>query len=245
MTKDLKKKEIIMKVFCIRCEQYTNHDIIKEYERTYTPEDIPEMGIEFAMGRWQILQCKGCEDITFRESWVTSEDWNPVTGEMEESVKLYPQRGRELLPIKSFFNVPGSLRQIYREIIDCYNSGIYTLCAAGLRAIIEGICAEQNIKDGPIVSTKKDGSTKTERGKRLQAKIEGFKERGVLTEQHCKILHEHRFLGNDAVHNLDRPSREELKLAIQIIEHTLENIYELKDRAEELRRKKKLRKRKR
>lgn len=232
-----------MKAFCIRCKQYTNHEIIREYKRTYTPKDTPEMQIDFAEGKWQILQCKGCGEITFRESWVTSEDWNPVTGEMEESVKLYPQRGQDIMPVKPFYNGPRSLRRIYREIMGCYNNEIYTLCAAGLRAIIEGICAEENIKDGPVVLTKKDGSTKIGRENHLRAKIEGLNEKGLLAKQHSEILHEHRFLGNDAVHDLDQPSREELKLAIQIVEHTLENIYELKDKAEELRHKKKLRKR--
>ena len=71
-------------------------------------------------------------------------------------------------------------------------------------------------------------------------KIEGLHEKGLLTRQHSEILHEHRFLGNDAVHDLKQPTQDELKLAIQIVEHTLENLYELKDKADEWRSKKKV-----
>ena len=59
-------------------------------------------------------------------------------------------------------------------------------------------------------------------------------EKGILTKRNADILHEHRFLGNEALHELTQPSKDELALAIQIIEHILEHIYELLDKAAEL-----------
>lgn len=52
-------------------------------------------------------------------------------------------------------------------------------------------------------------------------------------------------MGNDAIHQLDRPSVEELRLAIEIVEHIFEQLYEIPEKALELkakmaRRKKKL-----
>jgi hypothetical protein len=58
----------------------------------------------------------------------------------------------------------------------------------------------------------------------------------LLTESSSQTLHEYRYLGNDAVHELARPSDDELRLAIDIIELTLEQLYELPEKAEELRR---------
>ena len=78
----------------------------------------------------------------------------------------------------------------------------------------------------------------------LQGKIGGLYEKNLITKTHAEILHEHRFLGNNAVHELDMPSAEELKLGIEILEHTLENIYELKYKGEELQWKRELRKKK-
>lgn len=225
-----------MKIFCIRCKQYTNHDILNERKHYYCPENTPRMQIDFAEGTWQILQCRGCEEITFRERWINSEDFNPITGGLEESVNLYPQRGEDILPIKHFFNTPQNLRQIYRELIDCFNNGSYTLCAAGLRALIEGLCAEENILSGPITIIKKDGTKVIKKKKTLQGKIEGLCKKGLLTRNLTDTLHECRFLGNKALHQLDIPSKEELKLAIEIIEHTIENVYEISRKAESLKR---------
>jgi hypothetical protein len=51
----------------------------------------------------------------------------------------------------------------------------------------------------------------------------------------ANVLHEHRYLGNEALHDLRQPSADELGLAIEIIEHTLEALYEIPDKAEQLR----------
>lgn len=227
-----------MMIYCKECKQDTEHKVVKKYEYEYTPENTPKMQIDFVRVSWMILQCKGCKDITARESWRTSEDWP------EETVILYPKRGQDDLTIKSFYNVPEDLEEIYEEIINCYNNKIYVLCAAGLRGIIEGICAKKNIKSGNVVKKDNNGSQKTKREKTLEGKIEGLHEKGFLTKEHSEILHEHRSLGNEAVHELGKPSKKELELAIQIIEHTLENIYELKGKADKLRQVKKRRNKK-
>jgi len=50
-------------------------------------------------------------------------------------------------------------------------------------------------------------------------------------------------MGNSAVHELDRLPREELRRAIEILELTLESLYEITPKAEELRRRKNVRRR--
>ena len=119
-------------------------------------------------------------------------------------------------------------------MIYTYNNEIYSLCAAGLRSIIEGICAERNISDGEVEYTDKNGDKKKKRSKTLQGKISGLAEKGVLTKDNAEILHELRFLGNKALHELTTPQPEELQLGINIIEHILENIYDLPSKAKEL-----------
>lgn len=229
-----------MKVFCLKCKGETNHIARAEVTQEYDQENTPEMSIDFAKGTWQIVECAGCGEITFREIWLTSEDYNPMTEEMEETIRLYPNRNKDGLPIRMHYNVPRKIRRIYREVIECYNAECYTLCAAGLRGVIEGICAEEKVKDGLVLTN----GGKTVRRDNLQGKIEGLAEKGLLTKRHVDILHEHRFLGNEAVHELDVPSKDELKIAIQIIEHTLENVYELMDKAEEFKIRKAQRKKK-
>jgi hypothetical protein len=101
------------------------------------------------------------------------------------------------------------------------------MCAAGLRAIVEGICVEAGVKDGPVVVNATGGGTKIVRKKNLEGKISGLNEKGIIAKNYCEILHEHRYMGNEAVHELAMPSREELQLAISIVEHTLDSVFEI------------------
>lgn len=102
-------------------------------------------------------------------------------------------------------------------MLDCFNNANYILCAAGIRAIIEGICIDNDINKGNLYS-----------------KIDELNKKGILTTQHSEILHNHRCIDNSAIHELAIPSKEELSLAIEILEHTLENIYELEFKAHRL-----------
>jgi len=188
----------------------------------------------------QVIQCQGCMTSSFRQvSWF-SEDCQqigPDEYDDGERITLYPKRSNNTLPIKDFWEVPHNLRRIYRESIDCFNNDSFTLAAAGLRAIIEGLCAELGVTDGPKTVTKKDGTQVVKRFKNLEAKIAGLHEKGFLTERNTSILHEHRFLGNDAVHELAQPSRDELALAIEIVEHTFESLFEIPTKGDELKEK--------
>lgn len=219
-----------MKAYCSQCNRETNHSILHKIKKSYNDD---EAGI-WAEGTWQIIECKGCEDVSFREVWVNSEDADPYDGKLFENIKLYPIRGKETLPIKPFYNVPYKVRSIYREMIDAFNNGLFVLCSAGLRATIEGICISESIFDGPV-EFEKNGTTVIKRKKDLQGKIGGLFEKGLLTKYHTEILHEHRFLGNEALHSLDQPTKEELKIAIEIVDHTLDNLYELTEKVSDLR----------
>jgi len=225
-----------MKVFCLECKRETNHTSLHEIKKTFNDDEAQI----WAEGTWQIVQCNGCETISFRESWVSSEDIDPEDGYIE-NVKIYPVRGKDIYPIKPFYNVPLKIRTIYREMIDAFNNGLLILCSGGLRATIEGICNNENILDGPV-EKEINGVKKIQRKKDLQGKISGLFEKGLLTKNHAETLNEHRFLGNDALHSLDQPTKDELKIAIDIVEHTLDNLYELTEKVSDLRYKKQRRK---
>ena len=225
------KKDNKTRIFCNYCKRLTNHDIIAHESKSFTPDNTPGMEISFAEGTWEIIKCCGCEEVTFRETWINSEDVDMRTGQPEEIIRVYPPRNENKLQIKPYSTVPLNIQLTYREVIDCYNNEIYTLCAAGLRALIEGICVANNIKAGPIEVSDKSGKKKIIRKSNIQGRIEGMVEAGLLTKKHADSLHEHRFLGNKAMHELERPNKEKLKLAIEIIEHTLENLYEIPNKA--------------
>jgi len=217
-----------MKAFCMKCGRITHHTSLKELSKDFDWEDA---GF-YEKYTWQIIQCNGCEEVSFRMVYINSDDVDPE-GVPSETIRLYPMRGKDILSLKSYYNAPVKIRSIYREIIDAYNNGLYILSAGGLRAIIEGICNDEGIIDGPIEIIK-SGVKTIKRKRNLQGKISGLHEKGLLTKQHAELLHEHRFLGNEALHSLDKPTKDELRLAIEIVEHTLDNIYELSEKVEDL-----------
>jgi hypothetical protein len=231
-----KTKDKMLSVLCTTCIGTTKHKIIASLDNEGCEyEEEAGWSVEWH-DEYQIIQCQGCESTSFRHTSSFSEAYDPMTGEYELKERLYPKRNTNSVASKSFYNVPSNLRRIYGELIDCFNNESPTLCAAGLRAIVEGICAQQGVADGPVQVSAEGGGTQIVRKKSLEGRIAGLKEKGLLTESSAQTLHEHRYLGNDAVHELARPTDDELRLAIVIIELTLEQLYELPEKAEELRR---------
>jgi len=241
-----KSKGEEVEAYCSRCQGETDHIVLQSVERD------GEQVIGYHDGRrdqpatvdwynhYQIIQCLGCKDITFRHVTWCSEAMGPLGygGEYDDGTTtyLYPKRSEKTRKTKEYYNVPPIIQRIYKEMLECFNNELVTLCAAGLRATIEGICADQKIEDGLVETIREDGSKVTHRQSNLAGKIAGLEEKGILTKGNSTILHEHRFLGNEAVHQLDQPSRDELVLAIEILEHTLDALYEVPDKAEELKR---------
>lgn len=204
-----------MKSPCSRCKTYTNQQVL--FEHKVEEEDI--ITNWFDTDKYQIIQCMGCDTISFRKLHTdTQMDAQAAMG----GYLLDDGWSQELFPkitttLKEFPNTPKSIIKIYRESINAYDNNQFILCAAGLRAIIEGICNNKEIE-----------------GTNLFKKIEGLSKEGFLTNENSKTLHELRFLGNSALHSLASPSMAELTLAKDILEHLIENIYELHIKAQKL-----------
>ncbi len=140
----------LIKVYCNVCEQYTNHKIVKSVSHSYTPEDYPDMDIDYAHVNCQIIECVGCDIYSFRQSWETSEDFDPNTDLPEITVEIYPKRTFNVVKEKPLNETPKNIRRLYKETINSYNNDNHTLCAAGLRALVEIICEDKKIKSGKV-----------------------------------------------------------------------------------------------
>lgn len=228
-----KTKGQIRQVFCLECKRSTRHLVTVSYDKDGSAWNSHEGWEVSWTDHHQVLECQGCSTITFRHSSWFSENHGPDDDGVIE--RLYPMRKDGGLTAKTYQNVPVALRRIYSESIDCFNSESNTLCAAGLRALVEGLCSEQGITDGPVEAPAKGGGTQVVRKTALNGRIAGLHEKGLLTKNSADTLHEHRYLGNSAVHELARPADVELKLAIEILEHTLDALYEMPEKAAQLR----------
>lgn len=221
----------IIKVHCEKCSQGTCHRILASTKQRW--DEIEDNDIYFSgFDRYQIIHCEGCETISFRHLSYWSENDEP-----EE--KLYPESFIENHELKNFPVFEKELSEIYYEAVSSFNAGNFILCAVGIRAIIEGICKDKGVKKGYIRNLEtdefvlyKNGSRKTAND--LRGKILGLRDKEIITKSQNKILHQLRFLGNDAIHKLYRPSQEELKTALLIIENMIENLYVIPLHAEKL-----------
>ena len=63
---------------------------------------------------------------------------------------FYPKRKGNDLSTKYFQKISPKLRSIYKEVIASFNSSHKILCAMGLRALIEGVCADVGINNGTL-----------------------------------------------------------------------------------------------
>lgn len=214
-----------MKSYCSTCFTLTNQKVLKEEEIKYHEQET---------GWWddtsfQIIQCMGCDTISFRKLYndVSIQQSNDDDATTQE---LYPKRGTHSRPTKVYRNLPIDLKKVFQETIDAYNNNLTLLCGVGIRAIVEAICIDKAILEGSYT----DSAGKQVTSKSLDGKIYGLASNGYLTSDNAEVLHELRFLGNAAVHELSNPSLDELSLAIDIIELTFDNIYEVKHKAQKL-----------
>ena len=220
-----------LKVFCIKCWLESNHEIVYNIPETKNYNDITEFN------NYQMIKCRWCDSISYRTESSNTED-RSYDEEGEEwlyiSSKIYPRRWDELIKKQYFCRAPRIVKVIYNETIEAFNNGLYTLCTAGIRAIIEAICIDKKIKWWLV--RKVDNKTKEYIEKysdKLVWKINSLSNEWLLTPIFASFFHDLRGLWNDAVHQLEIPSMDELKIAIDIIERTLFNIYEIEERRED------------
>jgi hypothetical protein len=186
----------ISKIPCIECGRKTNHDIVYELEQE--SEDIFGFPI---ITRFQTLQCRGCETVTFCEN--RTEELGSV-----KDMQFYPGRASGKGPMIGTFRFPTTTRKMYNEVLQALNNDAPVLAAIGLRSLIESICIAQKTS-----------------AKNLMGCIDELADMGLLSKRQADFLHTHRFLGNVAAHEMKEPKPEELSAALDIAETLLKTIY--------------------
>lgn len=203
---------ICRKIYCNTCRVETHHELKTVHarydERVHSKDKEDEytgFGEEWEYRFWF---CRGCDTATLEEAYTN-------TGMLDHKARhnvwksaFHPKRERRDWSSKHFRQLDAKLASIYREVIESFNADLRTLCAVGLRALLEGICADKGIA-----------------GKSLSQKIDGLESH--LPSNIVEGLHSFRFMGNEAAHELQAPMRADLLLAIEIMEDLLNFLYEL------------------
>jgi len=218
------KKGYKSKELCIKCTTLTNHEVVANHLLKWQQDISVDKFNYFTIDGfedYQMIKCLGCDTISLKHISFFSEYSDPTEEDGGAVITWYPKRGKYTVAELSFPRLQPDLKRIYRETIDCFNNESYTLAAAGLRMLIEGLCGQLGVNDGPS----NDGN----RSNSLFGKINGLAEKKYLTESDAGALHDHRILGNEALHNLSQPSMEEIRLAIRIVEHIIIATLEIPD----------------
>ena len=207
-----------LKIFCNTCKGETHHELKGIHPRKYYEvenKNTPHEQLIFWEGfQYRFWVCLGCDTGSLEVAYTNAGMYGPQDKEVWEFT-LHPKRKTSDLAPKRFGQLNPTLTDIYREIIESYNNNSKILCAIGLRALLEGICAEKDIS-----------------GNKLYDKIDGLK--AFLPENIVECLHGFRFMGNYAAHELQAPKQRELKLAIEVMEDLLNFLYELEYKARRL-----------
>ncbi|HSF65816.1 MAG TPA: DUF4145 domain-containing protein [Nitrospiraceae bacterium] len=95
-----------------------------------------------------------------------------------------------------------------------------TWAGGGLRAIVEAICIDREVS-----------------GQNLQNKIDDLVTKGLLAKPQADLLHEERYIGNAALHEISPPAKQEIEDGLAIVEGLMTAIYVLPLRAQRLKKK--------
>lgn len=197
-----------IQVPCIKCAGRTSHEVVASVDQSGYES---EYNLDWQHA-YQIIRCRGCKTLSYREASFSSDDYIQVgedEWELDVSEKLFPSRieGRKDLGNDSFY-LPPDLRKIYRETADALTNESLILAGIGLRAIVETVCKEKKAV-----------------GKDLYEKINDLASKRVLTPSGAEILHKVRSLGNEAAHEVKPHNPRQLSLAMGVVEHMLKDVY--------------------
>lgn len=194
------------KYYCRECKRKTNHKSLHKENKIINTEYF------YSTESFSIIQCLGCDSMSFLniysdDSMITeAEHGVPYYYEEEVIFPKYIAGGIEIITMTHY--LPKKVRNIYQETVEALKNDLYILAAGGLRTIIEAICNELKIKEGNI-----------------SKRIDELLSKGHLTKTQVNRLHSIRFLGNDALHEVDTPEKEIVYGLFDIINHLLQDLF--------------------
>lgn len=201
---------------CKTCSRETNHQVVFGY-REHGDQDCGD-------GNWyswttdkQVIQCMGCDEVSFRVRETNSEDTEPDYDNNHlvsvETITYYPGRviGSKTI---SHWDLPWEIGRVYKEARAAVESGLLIIGGIAIRALLESICSDVQAQ-----------------GRNLSKKIDDLHAKSLITKESVEMLHKIRILGNRAAHRATAHTVEQLFLALEIIEHILIGTYIIPERS--------------
>ena len=109
----------VVDVPCIECKRSTKHKVLTSADLYGEDWFDNKYSVNYD-AHYQIIQCQGCETISFKSTSSTSEDieqTGPDEFEYVESTDLYPSRNEGRIPLKDSHLLPANVQRIYEETV--------------------------------------------------------------------------------------------------------------------------------
>lgn len=196
--------EEVVRSDCPSCQQETAH-FVKGKHRETGGEEYNCATIYF------IVKCRGCGGVTFRYVFRDFENAFPISDDdwdVPEDIEIFPKFVKNHRELEGMYRVPDLVQAVYQETLSGIKEGAGILAGLGLRGTIEAVCNDQGIT-----------------GRNLEIRISKLATQGLISQRDADRLHAIRFLGNDAAHDILKPSKEQISVALKIVDHLIASVY--------------------
>jgi hypothetical protein len=198
--------------FCRRCGGDRHHTVIAKKERHWSDNEAQIDGSD----TWSILECRGCQNITFVHIHWFSEDLT-IGDEGPEPIvhrDLYPPSPPRPLPewaSELWLALKHEDRwvvKLHSDIYTALGSGALSLAAMGTRAIVDFV----------VTSKVGDAGVFTKKLERMHNKV-------LITDVQAEIIRAAFDAGSAAAHRGYIPTQEDVYTLLDITETLLRQIY--------------------
>ena len=204
---------------CKKCSLETKHKVVACFTENGSQDCGGGHSVDWTVDN-QTIQCQGCEEVSFRVCSTNSEDYDhdDETGQLyyNKTITYYPGRALGSKVIDHWL-LPWGIGQIYKEARTAVENELFIIGGIAIRTLLESVCSDVKAK-----------------GRKLELQIDDLHARSLVTKEGVETLHKIRILGNRAAHKAQAHSKDQLLLALEVIEHILIGTYIIPERAKEL-----------
>jgi hypothetical protein len=211
---------MLVKAHCNECEGEKNHELLHQAKKEWQEEVDHDYGGEDGWIKYQMLQCCGCESVTFRHQRYYSGDRCSHTDDDGITETYYPpaisRKEPEWLSQVSFDPEYGHfVKEALTDIYTAIHNGSFWLACMGTRSLLEHVMIEMVGDHGSFTKN-----------------INAFFDAGHITPKHKDYLVTVVDAGHASTHRGWKPNTKQLNIMMDVAESIIQSLYVLQHKIE-------------
>lgn len=192
------------RIHCNQCGRETKHEVVAErsLEESIVPDPSYPVTVDF-VSTWRMLECRGCEAITLRQTEWCSED-DPTT--IRPSTFYPPRLSRRKPSWMERAGLPIEYSCLLDEVYVALHADSRRLAAMGARALIDEVIRRQVGDQGDF----KNG-------------LDELVKKGFLSTHNRELINAAVDAGHASAHRSFQPSTTDINTVIDIVENLIQN----------------------